>query len=152
MPTFQVTRRIDAPADAAWRRLSAVTDWPAWLPTVTAVTAQGEPALRVGARFEVRQPKLQPTVYQVTALEPGTRFTWESRSPGIALWADHVVRAQGANACEVTLVFRFSGPLAGLVGVLAGGLTRRYIETEAASLKALVEAPATREGAVPVRA
>lgn len=140
MPSYQVTRRIDAPAAVVWSHLSAVTAWPQWLPTVTAVTARGDSALRVGARFEVRQPKLQPTVYEVTALEPGHRFTWEAKPTGVALWADHVVRELGPSACDVTLAFRFSGPLAGLVALLAGSLTQRYIETEAAALAARSEA------------
>ncbi|WP_420843080.1 SRPBCC family protein [Geothrix terrae] len=142
MPMYQVTQRIKAPASDVWRHLSDVLAWPAWLPTVTGVSPlEGQP-FQLGAKFKVIQPKLRPVIWQVTQLEPGRCFIWESTTPGMRLWGNHTVRGVGPGESEVALQFRFSGPLGVILGWLAGPITRKYIATEAASLKALAESAA----------
>lgn len=146
MQTFRAVRHLEAPAAAAWERISNVLDWPRWLPTVDAVSALDTPALDVGARYEVRQPKLRPACWRVTELEPGHRFIWESGSTGLRMWASHAVRAQPDGRCEIDLAFRFSGLLAPLVVPFAGKLTQRYVHAEADALKAVLEAGPAASG------
>jgi uncharacterized membrane protein len=145
MPTYRTTQRIHAPADDVWKHLSSVLAWPKWLPTVTEVSPLDGGTPQVGARFKVVQPKLRPVVWQVTRVEPGHCFTWESVAPGVRLWAHHTVRSLAPRESEVELQFRFSGLLGVPLGWLAGSITRKYISTEAASLKALAESQAGNE-------
>lgn len=144
MARYVVTREIAAPAEKAWSFLSSVLAWPTWLPTVSAVEAVQGDALERGAKFRVVQPRLRPQVWTVTEFQPGRRFTWESKTPGLSLWAAHEVRSTGPASCAVELEFRFAGPVGALLGVLFGPTTRKYIAIEAESLKTVCELAATR--------
>ncbi|MGA8278650.1 MAG: SRPBCC family protein [Rhodanobacteraceae bacterium] len=140
MPTYRVTENIAAPAARVWASLRNVLAWPEWLPTVTSVTPLGVSNLEIGARFRVLQPKLRPATWEVVSVREGQGFVWQAGSPGLAMSAGHVVEPTGPESCKLTLEFTFSGRLSPLAGLLAGSLTRRYIATEAASLKVVAEA------------
>jgi uncharacterized membrane protein len=144
MPTYRVTQRVNAPAETVWRILSDVLAWPEWLSTVTNVSLLEGEALQPGSKFKVAQPKLHPVVWQVTTLKQGQCFTWESTNPGTRLWANHIVRAISPEESEVELQFRFSGPFGIPLGWVAGPITRKYIASEAASLKCRAESCARR--------
>src|SRR5262249_28318497 len=111
---------------------------------VTSVQPLDGGALAVGHRYLVRQPRLQPVTWLVTELEDPRRFTWQGRSPGLLMLAEHIVDADPAGTSKVVLRFSFTGLLGGLVGGLYRSITERYIATEAAMLKQKVE---TRSGA-----
>ncbi len=138
----QIVIEIDGPAVAVAKPLLDVRGWPDWLPTVDGVTplAPDEPD-GPGARYEVRQPRMTKAVWQITQWEPGAGFAWESSSPGVRSVGTHHVEDLGERS-RVTLGVEWQGPLAPLVNLVYGRLTQRYIATEAASLKALVEAGA----------
>lgn len=142
MPTFTATRPIAAPASLVWSRLARVVAWPEWLPTVSRVEASSSAALEVGAKYKVIQPRLKPAVWTVTEFHPGRHFVWESSSPGLKLWANHMVEDVPTGGSRITLEFRFSGLLSPLVTLLAGNITRRYLATEAESLGRHAEADA----------
>ncbi len=133
MLTYDIHIAIAAPAAQVWRVMADVTRWPEWTPTITAVTLLDGP-LRLGARARVEQPRLRPAVYTVTEFTEGRAFTWRMRAPGVTGTATHVVTPT-AEGCEVRLAVTFSGLLGGLVGRLAGPLTRDYIRQEAEGLK-----------------
>jgi uncharacterized membrane protein len=139
MHSFQVSLLISAPPTAVWRRLSDVRAWPTWLPTVTAVQPLGCPALGIGAKFHLRQPKLRPAVWEVTELEEGRRFVWTTSVPGSAIRADHIVDAAGAHETELTLAIRISGVFGPLLGLLAAATVKDYLAIEASSLKLCAE-------------
>lgn len=134
------SKEIAAPASQVWKHLASVLAWPEWLPTVTAVEPVHGRTLEPGARFRVVQPGLRPQVWTVTVVEPEHRFVWESHSPGVSLWANHLVRATGADSCIVELEFRFSGPIGRLIGILFGRKAQTYVEIEADRLKHVSEA------------
>lgn len=140
MRSYRVTEDIAAPAGSVWALICNVVAWPKWLPTVTSVTPLGAESLQVGSRFRVLQPRLRPAIWEVTSVEAGRSFVWQSRSAGLAMCGSHVVEPTGPSGSRVTLELTFSGILSPLIGVLAGSLTRRYVVTEAASLKASAEA------------
>lgn len=139
MPSFSATRQIAASPSVVWRYLADVLAWPDWLPTVSRVEPLSSPELSIGSRYRVVQPRLRPTIWQVTTVEPGRNFAWEASSPGLAMRADHTVRSSRDGGSEVGLEFRFSGLLAPLVALLAGGITRRYLTIEADTLKERAE-------------
>jgi uncharacterized membrane protein len=139
MPTYEASISIAAEPAAVWRVLSDVAAWPAWLPTVDAVQPLDDAAVRPGARFAVRQPKLRPATWTVTQLDPAGRFEWVARSPGLRMTGDHVVTPESPGGARVVLRFGFSGLLGGLVGKLYGPLVRDYIAQEAQALKRKLE-------------
>lgn len=136
---YLVSTDIAAPAEQVWAVLADVLRWPQWLPTVTAVQPLGAPALAEGARFRIVQPRLSPAVWSVVAVSPRSHFDWESRKPGLRVLATHEIRPVSAEVTHLRLGLGFSGPLAGLARLVAGRLSRQYLEREAAALKQRAE-------------
>jgi hypothetical protein len=97
--------------------------------------------LQVGSRVRIEQPRLPATVWTVSDLVEGERFTWTSTSPGVHTRASHRVVGTAAGS-RVTLSIDQAGVLGRWVGRLCGGLTRRYVEMEAAGLKQRSESSA----------
>ena len=138
---------IQASPERVWEVLSDVERWPEWTETVTRVTRLDAGGLGLGSRVRVEQPKLPPTEYVVTELEPGAGFTWVATRPGVRTTARHqVVVGAGTGAdtgggVRVRLTVRQAGPLGTVMGRLFfKRLTERYLATEAAGLKARCEA------------
>ncbi|MGL5859695.1 MAG: SRPBCC family protein [Phycicoccus sp.] len=132
---IEVTCSSSAPADRLWAVMSAVRDWPAWLPTVDTVTPlEPQRPDEVGAAYRVEQPRLPPAVWRITEVVTGRSFTWESSAPGVRSTAIHVLRPNDDGTTTITLGVRWSGPLAPLVRLLLGRMTRAYVEREARAL------------------
>ena len=138
MTKFSISLTINASQDSIWKILSDVTHWQEWTPTVTKVEVLDTPELKLGNRYKVTQPKLQPVVWIVTELN-SANFTWESKSLGMHMVAEHVVKSISANQSEVTLTFAFNGWLGNLISKMYGKMTEEYIQTEARSLKKRAE-------------
>lgn len=138
MTKFSTSLTINASQDAAWNVLSDVAHWHEWTPTVNKVEVLNTPELKLGNRYKVFQPKLQPVVWTVTE-HNSANFTWESKSPGMHMVAEHTVKSVNANQSEVTLTFAFNGWLGNLIGKMYGKMTEEYVQTEAQSLKKKVE-------------
>ena len=138
MPGLHHTVTIAAPPERVWEVLVDVERWPERIPTVDAAERLDEGPLAVGSRTRLQQPKLPEAVWTVTELHPGRSFTWESRSRGIAISAGHKVEPD-AGATRLTLKVDISGPLAPVGWLMTKGLTKRYVETEAASIKRVAE-------------
>ena len=131
---------IDASPDRVWAVMSDVERWPEWADTVTAVTRLGGRNLGLGSRFRVEQPKLPPTEYVVTEVEPGEGFTWVATGPGVRTTARHRVEPVAGSGSRVRLSVEQSGPVGAVMGRLFfRRLTDRYLATEAAGLKARSE-------------
>ncbi len=138
MTKFSTSITINSSQQAVWKVLSHVAHWHKWTPTVSKVEVLNTPELKLGNRYKVFQPKLQPAEWTVTKLAP-SNFTWESKAPGIHMVAEHVVKSINANQSEVTLTFAFNGWLGNLIGKIYGKMTEEYVQTEAQSLKKRVE-------------
>ena len=138
MAKFSNSITINSSQETVWKVLSNVAHWHEWTPTVNKVEVLNTPELKIGNRYKVFQPKLQPVVWTVTELN-SANFTWESKSPGMHMVAEHVVKSVNANQSEVTLNFAFNGWLGNLIGKLYGKMTEEYVQTEAQSLKKKVE-------------
>lgn len=138
MTKFSTSITINSSQEAIWKVLSDVAHWHEWTPTVTRVEVLNTPELKLGNRYKVHQPKLQPVVWTITELN-SANFTWESISPGMHMVAEHIVKSINANQSEVTLTFAFNGWLGNLIGRMYGKMTAEYVQTEARSLKKQVE-------------
>jgi uncharacterized membrane protein len=139
MPTFHASIDIAASSQSVWRVLAAVTSWPVWLPTVTSVRPLDGNELKLGSRYAIRQPRLQPATWVVTELEPPRRFVWQARSPGLVMLAEHAIEDSSPGTSQVTLRYSFAGLLGAPVAMLFRSVTERYLSREAESLKRKVE-------------
>ncbi len=133
---FSITTEVDAPPEVVFAVLSEVEYWPEWTPTVTRVERLGDAGapLALGGRLRIVQPKVPPSEWTVTALEPGRGFRLVSRSPGATVEANHWIEQAGAGS-RVTLSVTFTGFLGRVVGWMMRGLNNRYLAQEAAGLK-----------------
>ena len=139
MPTYSISILINADQETIWKVLSDVARWHEWTPTVSSVEVLNTPELKLNNRYKVVQPKLQPAEWTVTFLTPSSNFTWESKSPGMHMVAEHILNPKGENQTELTLTFAFHGWLGKLIGRIYSKTTEAYIQTEAQSLKKRVE-------------
>jgi uncharacterized membrane protein len=130
---------IDAPASLVWEVFADVERWPDWTTSVTRLTALDGPALGVGKRFEIVQPRMPKLVWHVSELVPGASWSWEQRSPGGRTVARHEVLALGPDRTLVRQQIDQGGPVGALVGRLVLRMTKRYLELEAQGLKARSE-------------
>jgi uncharacterized membrane protein len=139
MPTYEASITIAAPRESVWPVLSDVVAWPDWLPTVISVQPLQGRSLEVGSRYTVAQPKLRLATWVVTELVPPQRFTWQARSPGLLMVAEHLVEASSPASSQVLLRFSFAGLLGPPVGWLFRSITETYLTQEVASLRRKVE-------------
>ncbi len=105
-------------------------------------SVDGDQRLRVGGQFRVEQPRLPSVTWQVTELRENDGFVWENRSPGVLTKAFHGVTALPDGTTRIALTIDQTGPLAGLMGLLLGRITRRYMAMEAAGMCAAAESAA----------
>lgn len=143
MPGLEHTVTIAASPQQVWAVLVEVERWPERIPTVDTVERLDAGPLALGSRTRLEQPKLPAGVWTVTEWSDGSSFTWESTSPGVTVSASHLVEPH-PEGTRLTLAVKVSGPLAPVGWLMTRSLTRRYVETEAASLKAAAESD-TRE-------
>lgn len=141
MPGMQHTVTVDAPPERVWAVVADVERWPERIPTVHAVERLDAGPLRVGSRTRLEQPRLPTAVWTVTELTEGSSYTWESRSPGVTVTAAHVVEPH-PDGSRLTLTVTVSGPMSRIGWLMTRSLTKRYVETEAASLRRVAEDPA----------
>ncbi|MFS8096068.1 SRPBCC family protein [Lentzea alba] len=138
MPGLQRSVDIAAPPERVWAVLVDVERWPERIPTVDSVERLDDGPLAVGSRTRLQQPKLSPAVYTVTELTEGSSYTWETKSSGVTVVATHEVEPHPEGS-RLTLALTVSGLLAGLGWLMTKSMTERYVETEAASIKAAAE-------------
>ncbi len=93
----------------------------------------------LSGRARVHQPKMPAATWTVTAFKENETFTWESRSPGVTTTAAHHIVPNPDGTVTVRLVLDQKGPLAPLIALLTGRLTRRYVTMEANGLKTKAE-------------
>ena len=139
MINVEASDTVHASVASVRRVLSHVEAWPTWTATMSAVHGRDGSALKLGASFDIRQPRLRPANWIFTALDPPRQSQWTSRMHGLCVQADHEVQAAGAAACQVLLGVRFTGLLAPFAGRLTRAPTRAHLEQECAALKAVVE-------------
>jgi uncharacterized protein YndB with AHSA1/START domain len=130
---------IAASISAVWTVLADIEHWNTWTPTVTQVVALNSTELKLGAKYRITQPKLRPAIYEVTAFSPNEAFTWVQTFPGGQMFAEHRLTERD-KATEFENAFSSHGLFGNLAGLLFSKTIKRYIATEAASLKKHCEA------------
>ena len=138
MRTFSISVDIAAPPARVFDVMADVERWSEWTPSVTRIRRLDKGPFGVGSRLFIRQPKLPPAMWKVTAIEPGHSFESISRSPGLRVVARHgVTEAQGGS--RATLSIELQGLFGRLFGWMTKSLTERYLEMESQGLKARSE-------------
>ncbi len=130
---------IAAPAERVWQVFTDVQQWPTWTASVSSLEPLDGPAIAVGHRFRIKQPRMPVLVWEVTGVDPGRSWTWAVHSSGATTSASHEVSPRGASACTVTQVIDQRGVLGAIVAVLMRRLTRRYLALEGSGLKSASE-------------
>lgn len=130
---------IDAPAATVWDVFVDVERWAEWTPSVQRIVALDGPGIAVGKRFRIKQPRMPDLVWEVTAVDLGTSWTWRQRSPGGTTLATHEVTPVADDRTLVRQRIDQRGPIGVTVGVLMRRLSRRYLDMEAHGLKASSE-------------
>ena len=137
---YEISIDIDAPPERVWAVLSDVERWHEWNESVMSVERLDDGPLGVGSRAVVKQPRLRPAEFEVTAFEPGRSFAWTSKAPGVTSVGDHRVEPRGEGGSTATLVLRQTGLVAPIIAVLFGRLIRSYVQMEGNGLKRRAEA------------
>jgi uncharacterized membrane protein len=138
VPTYAHSVTIAAPPERVWRVVTDVESWPELTASMTSVRGLDGPAPAVGARFDVRQPRLRPAVWTVTELTENTALVWENRAPGVRSSAGHLLEPADGGTL-LTLTLDQTGVLAWPLGMLLGSTVRRYMAMEADGLKSRSE-------------
>jgi uncharacterized membrane protein len=136
--SFSKSVDINAAPDAVFAVMSDVERWPEWTASVTSVKRLDAGSFAVGSRARIRQPKLPPALWTVSAIEPGHSFTWISKGPGILVTAHHSVEPR-AGGSHVSLSIRYHGVFAKILAWMTKDINQRYLAMEAAGLKARCE-------------
>jgi uncharacterized membrane protein len=137
---LSTTIEIAAPTQRVWEVMSDPERWHEWTPSIRRVKLFGGGPLAVGTRAMIRQPKLPPALWTVTALEPGRSFTWVSVAPGLRVVASHVVEPTG-DGSRAVLSIEFHGLFGRVWGRMSRAITERYLALEATGLEARSENP-----------
>jgi carbon monoxide dehydrogenase subunit G len=143
--TFSRVIDIAAPPSRVWAIMSDVERWSEWTASIASIERLDPGPLKVGSRARVRQPRLPPAVWTVTAVDPGRSFTWISDSRLAPASGHHAVEPAQAGS-RATLSLRFETRLGAIVGRVSRRLIDRYLDLEAAGLKRRSEDPAFTRG------
>ena len=95
---FRLDFEVAAPPDRVWAVIRDVEKWHEWTASITSIELLDGRPLAVGSRARVRQPKLPVAVWQVTEMEEGRSFRWETRGPGFVATGIHAVAPSGGGS------------------------------------------------------
>lgn len=138
---MRLTASTDTQADprTVWAALVDVGTWPRWTASMTTVERLDDGPLRLGSRARIKQPGFPPLVWEVGDLREDSEFTWTTRSPGVRTVGRHVLTPTPDGGTRITLEVEQTGVLGAIVGALTKAKTRRFLEMEAAGLRAAAE-------------
>lgn len=139
MPSYETSVDVAAPPPVVWSATCDIESWPRWSPTMDAITRQDSGPIAPGSSAQVEQPGLRPATWVVDEATPDRSFVWHTGGPGYRILADHRIEPRAGDGSVVRLSVTMSGPLSPLLWALTGRTVRRYLDQEAAGLRAHCE-------------
>lgn len=127
-------------AERLWDLISDIDRWAERIPTVDAIRHVGGPAEPgVGSRYEMEQPGLPTSVYEITEWDSAARrFAWVSAAPGVRTVATHTASAT-ATGSRLDLSVDFTGVLGRTMGRLMKKKASAMVRAEADTFARLAE-------------
>ena len=95
---YKLTLNVKAPAERVWEQFLDVERWPQMTKSISEVRRLQDGPLQVGSQAIIKQPGLPRARWQVTELDPGHSFTWQTSSGGVTTAGSH---AKVAKAKEL---------------------------------------------------
>lgn len=120
--------------NTVFKILSDVTRWKEWTESVSNITFVGSNEFKPGAKLKIVQPKLLPAIWTITEISDGESITWEKKSLGLKIVANHIL-IETDNNTIVKLQIIYSGFFARISYKLSSELTQRYLIKELLGLK-----------------
>jgi uncharacterized membrane protein len=140
---FEKSIDIDAQQQRVWAVLSDLEAWPRRIETVDVVELLTPPPVTQGSRVRLRQPKLPEGMWDITVWDAPSYFEWSQKSGGITSVAGHRVEALDEGRSRLTLSLDMQGLLIPVIALFYKGLTNRYMNIEAESIKRAAESAET---------
>lgn len=138
MAAFEATATTPASPAQVWTALVDIESWPQWLASYESLQRLDDGPLHVGSKARVKQPRLAASVWEVTALQDGREFTWQSTAAGVRTVATHHLETT-PDGTRLRLAATQTGWLAPVVGALFGARIGRYLQLEADGITAAAE-------------
>ena len=139
---YRVTATAGASPAQVYRLFIDVERWPELTPSMRSVRRLDDGPIRVGSEATVSQPRLPSARWRVTELTADRRFTWQTSAGGVTTVGDHLVEPDGTGSL-ITLTVSLRGPLSGVMGLLMGGIARRYAAMELEGFRVAADAVAS---------
>jgi carbon monoxide dehydrogenase subunit G len=133
--TLEKEISIAASAEDVWTILSDVERWYEWTPSIRSILLLDPKPLHLGSRALIEQPKLPRATWEVTEIDPGRGFVWQTRSIGALTVGEHWITPEADGRVRVTLRVRQTGVLAWVFQRWIERITREYLAIEANGLK-----------------
>lgn len=137
-PRYSISIDINAPAERVYDVMIDIDRWHEWTASITSIRRLDGTAFEIGTRALIRQPNLPPATWTISKIEPGRRFEWVNKGPGLKVTGHHSVEPT-ENGSRATLALSYEGMFGGLLARVTKGITLRYIAMEAAGLKVRAE-------------
>jgi hypothetical protein len=128
------TSVIRAQPEHIFKVLTDIEQWNQWTKSIIDISFVGSGGLKVGAKIKVLQPQLPPAVWTITEISKNKSLTWEKRSFGLKMIANHIIEESNKETI-VKLQIIYQGFMARFFYKLSSALTKRYMTMEITGLK-----------------
>jgi uncharacterized membrane protein len=127
---------IDAAPGIVWDVMTDIERWPQWTRSIRSAQMLDGGALGPNSRAKLAVAGSGiVSTWEVTSLEPGRSFVWESQQPGVRNVAGHYVEPRDRGGSRVRLTIDMSGAVAALMRPWMAYVTRRNVGWEIEGLK-----------------
>ncbi len=135
-----LARRV-VPCDPAlaWRVVSDIAAWPAWVDSIESVATEHEKAeseqdVLIGpAGYRITQPPLPSALWTITRWEEGACFQWESRGVSTVV-SERFELIEVSNGTSISIDVTWSGPTTWFARAAFGPVRQRYAGAQLAAL------------------
>ena len=92
----------------------------------------------IGSSALIKQKLMPETRWEVTEIDPGYSFTWETKNIGIEMIATHIIVSDAGNVSSI-LKIEMNGLVVELLGFLIKGPVTKSLKEENLGLKKYCE-------------